>query len=251
MDTILLWEMAWPQVQEALAQGINTVVVTFGSTEQHGPHLPLATDFLWGEEIGRRLARKLGNALLAPALRIGMSEHHMAFPGTITLRKEVFIQVVSDYCTSLVRHGFKTIILVPTHGGNYAPLAEAVAQIKPQLEGVTLIAYTDMPGWLGQVYRLAAERDIAPQRAGAHAGEWETSMVLALRPDLVNMDQAEPGFIGDMEEVRHLFSQGTQAISPNGILGDPVEATPEMGEAYLEALTDLLVKHIRARLDAR
>ncbi|RME44064.1 MAG: creatininase family protein [Chloroflexi bacterium] len=246
MDTYKLAEMTWPEVKEALSQGVDTVVVTFGSTEQHGLHLPLATDYLWGEELGERVTRRLGNALLAPALRIGCSEHHMAFPGSITLRKETFIQVVADYCRSLAHHGFRNIVLIPTHGGNFAPLAEAVERIAGDLPDVNIIAYTDLMELMDATVPVAAERGVTPEEAGGHAGEWETSMILALRPDLVAREQAQAGYLGDMEHAASVvFEKGFRFLTENGVLGDPAKADPAAGEAYLEALTDLLVAFIQ------
>ncbi len=115
-----LFEMTRPEVEQAIASGIDTVIVPFGSTEQHGLHLPLGTDAILGEALGDRVARSLGNALLAPGLPIGCSEHHMDFAGSMTLSQETFIQVVADLCRSLAHHGFKHIALIPTHGGNFA-----------------------------------------------------------------------------------------------------------------------------------
>lgn len=248
MEKYKLAEMRWPEVEAALDQGIDTVIVTFGSTEQHGLHLPLATDSLWGEALGNKVAQKLGDALLAPALRIGCSEHHMAFPGSITLRKETFIEVVADYCQSLARHGFRNIVLIPTHGGNFAPLAEAVEQIAKRLPDVNIIAYTDLMGLLNAGFRLAEERGVTAGEAGGHAGEWETSMILALRPELVAMDKAQAGYTGDMEAIAPVvFEQGFRAVTDIGVLGDPAKADPAAGQAYLETLAALLVDYIQAR----
>lgn len=247
MDKYKLAEMNWPEVEEALRQGVDTVVVTFGSTEQHGLHLPLATDFLWGEELGERVARRLGNALVAPGLRIGCSEHHMTFPGSVTLRKETFIEVVIDYCRSLARHGFRDIVLIPSHGGNFAPLAEAVQRIAGHLPDANIIAYTDLMELMGATVPTSTEHGVTPEEAGGHAGEFETSLMLALRPDLVVMDQAQAGYVGDMQHAASIvFEQGFRALTENGVLGDPAKANAASGEAYLDVLTELLVAYVEA-----
>lgn len=248
MDRYKLAEMSWPEVEAALSRGVDTVVVTFGSTEQHGLHLPLGTDYLWGENLGERVARRLGHALLAPALRIGCSEHHMAFPGSITLGRETFIGVVADYCQSLARHGFRNIVLIPTHGGNFAPLAEAVERVAGHLPGVNIIAYTDLMELMDVTAPIATGRGVTPEAAGAHAGEWETSMMLALRPELVAMDRAQAGYMGDMKSAAPIvFEQGFRALTDNGVLGDPEAADPTSGEAYLAALAELLIEYVQAR----
>ncbi|MFQ5593139.1 MAG: creatininase family protein [Anaerolineae bacterium] len=247
MNKYKLAEMTWPEVEEALDQGVDTVVVTFGSTEQHGLHLPLCTDYLWGEYLGERVALQLGNALLAPSLRIGCSEHHMAFPGSITLSKETFIKVVVDYCNSLSRHGFNNIVLIPTHGGNFAPLAEAVESTADNLSDTNIIAYTDLMELMDVTAPIAMARGVTPEEAGAHAGEWETSMMMALRPELVAMDKAEAGYMGDMKSAAPIvFEQGFRALTHNGVLGDPEKADPKSGEAYLDELVDLLVQYVQS-----
>jgi len=243
-----LAEMNWPQVEEALRQGVDTVVVTFGSTEQHGLHLPLATDFLWGEELGERVARRLGNALVAPGLRIGCSEHHMTFPGSVTLRKETFIEVVIDYCRSLAHHGFRNIVLIPSHGGNFAPLAEAVQRIAGHLPDANIIDYTDLMDLMGATVPTSTEHGVTAEEAGGHAGEFETSLMLALRPELVAMDRAQAGYVGDMGYAASIvFEQGFRALTENGVLGDPEKASAATGEAYLDVLTDLLVDYVQTR----
>lgn len=246
-----LFEMTRPEVEQAIATGVNTVVVTFGSTEQHGLHLPLGTDSLWGEHLGDRVARALGDALLAPGLRIGCSEHHMAFAGSLTLREEIFAQVVADLCRSLAHHGFRYIVLIPTHGGNFAPLARAVEAIQPELPEANLIAFTDLTAFMEAVFRVGMAHGVTPERAGGHAGEHETSLMLVVRPDLVAMAEAQPGYVGDQLGIAPIvFEQGFRAVTENGVLGDPRDASAGAGEAYLAAMTDLLVQFIIARRNA-
>lgn len=248
MDTCRLFEMTRPEVEQALAAGIDTVVVTFGATEQHGLHLPLGTDFMWGEELGERVARALGDALVAPGVRIGCSEHHMDFAGSLTLREETFIQVVADLCHSLTRHGFHHIVLIPTHGGNFTPLARAVEAVQPEVPETNLIAFTDLMTFMDEIFRVAGEHGVTPEQAGGHAGEHETSLMLAVRPDLVAMAEAQPGYVGDQLGVAPIvFEQGFRAVTENGVLGDPRPASAASGEDYLTAMTDLLVKVITAR----
>ena len=241
-----LFEMTRPEVEQTIADGIDTVIVTIGSTEQHGLHLPLGTDAIWGEALGDRVARTLGNALLAPGLRIGCSEHHMDFAGSLTLGQETFIQVVADLCRSLAHHGFGHIVLIPTHGGNFAPLAKAVKAIRPELSEVNLIAFTDLMALMDEIFRVGKARNVMPEQAGAHAGEFETSLMLTVRPELVAMDEAQPGYVGDQLSIAPVvFEKGFQAVTENGVLGDPRDASAANGEAYLAAMTDLLVRFIK------
>ena len=246
MQKINLFEMTRPEVEQAIAAGVDTIVVPFGSTEQHGLHLPLGTDAILGETLGDRVARALGNALVAPGIPIGCSEHHMDFAGSLTLSQETFSQVVADFCRSLARHGFDHIVLIPTHGGNFAPLAKAVEAIRPELPGVNLIAYTDLMGFMDEIFQVGKAREVTPEQAGAHSGEFETSLMLTVRPDLVAMDEAQPGYMGDQLSIAPIvLEEGFRAVSENGVLGDPSDASAANGEAYLDALTQLLVRFIK------
>jgi len=246
MQKINLFEMTRPEVEEAIASGVDTVIITIGSTEQHGLHLPLGTDAIMGEALGQRVARALGDTLLAPGMRIGCSEHHMDFAGSLTLSRETFIGVVGDICRSLARHGFRHIVLIPTHGGNFAPLAKAVEAIRPELSGVNLIAFTDLIAFMDEIFQTSKARKVTPEQAGAHAGEFETSIMLNVRPDLVAIDQAQPGYVGDQLSIAPLvFKQGFRAVTANGVLGDPRNASAANGEAYMAAITDLLVGYIK------
>jgi creatinine amidohydrolase len=251
MQKYNMFEMTRPEIEQALAAGIDTVVVTFGSTEQHGLHLPLGTDSLWGEELGHRVAQALGDVLLAPGVRIGCSEHHLAFAGSLTLRPETFRQVVADICRSLAHHGFRHLALIPTHGGNFRPLAEAVESLRGELPGVNLIAFTDLNVLMDEVFRVGREHGVTPEQAGGHAGEHETSLMLAVRPDLVAMDRAQAGYVGDQMSVAPLvFAHGFKSVTENGVLGDPRGASLENGAAYVESLTEMTARFIRERRDA-
>lgn len=247
MDTkVQLFEMTRPEVEAALAAGFDTAVATFGATEQHGRHLPLGTDAIWGEALGLRVTRALGNALQVPGVRIGRSEHHMDFPGSLTYGETTFNGIVADICHSLARHGFKRIVLIPTHGGNFRPLGAAAELVRPQLPAVQIIAYSDLAGFMDAIFAVAERYGFSRGHTGGHAGENETSLILALRPDLVDLENAEAGYIDDpMKVAGFIMRDGFKSVTPNGVLGNPQGAAGEIGEAYLQALTDLLVAFVQ------
>ena len=243
--TVQLFEMTRPEVEAALAAGFDTAVATFGATEQHGRHLPLGTDAIWGEALGLRITRALGNALQAPGVRIGRSEHHMDFPGSLTYSEATFNGIVADICHSLARHGFKRIVLIPTHGGNFRPLGAAAELIRPQLPEVEIIAYSDLSGFMNAIFTVAERFGFSRGHTGGHAGENETSLILALRPDLVDLEHAEAGYTDDpMNVADFIMRDGFKSVTPNGVLGNPQGASAEIGEAYLQALTDLFVAFV-------
>jgi creatinine amidohydrolase len=243
MTAIALDNLTWPQVQEELRAGRDTVIVALGATEQHGRHLPLATDALLGDHLARMLAERL-DAFLAPTLRVGCSEHHVGFPGTMSLAEETFHAVVGDLVRSLARGGFRRVVLVPTHGGNFAPLAVAVGKLGA-VEGVRIVALTDL-GVLLRVAQLGeSEYGVPLADGGLHAGEWETSLLLAIRPDLARMEHAQAGYTGDLGEgIQRMFADGVAALSENGTIGDPTQASVEHGERYWATAVELALEQI-------
>jgi len=235
--------MSWPEVRAEQERGRRTVVIAFGATEQHGPHMPLATDALLGDHLARLVAGELG-AFVAPTVRVGCSEHHLAFPGTLSLSQETFHMVVADLVRSLARGGFERVVLLPTHGGNFAPLAEAVELLGP-VEGVEVRALTDLGALLAIAMLGESEHGVPLGDGGIHAGEWETSMLAAIRPDLVRMDRAEPGYTGDPQQaIGAIFGAGVDSVSANGVIGDPARSSAEHGRRYWDEVLRIALEQV-------
>ena len=238
--------LTWPEVVAALAAGTTTAIVVLGAQEQHGAHLPLATDSLWGEHLAAMLADRLGNALVAPVVPVGFSPEHMRFPGTISLRPETLAAILEDYVASLERHGFRRIVVLPSHGGNFAPLVDMLPSLRERHPALQIVAYTDLSGLVEAAAEVAESCGVTPNEAGAHAGEWETSMVLALEPTAVYPERGEAGYLGPLAPVFDLINrEGMEAVTPNGILGDPAKARAKHGHVYLARMADLLAEHVR------
>jgi creatinine amidohydrolase/Fe(II)-dependent formamide hydrolase-like protein len=235
-------EMSWFQIKDALDSGVDTVVAAAGSMEQHGPHMPMITDTLLGTAIAEGVAARMSNVLRGPTIPFGVSEHHMAFKGTITLDKETFKAVVRQYVHSLAHHGFKTVVMIPSHGGNFGPLKEIEEETGGEINGARYLPYTDLWEFVAVMNKVAEPDGISPEVSGAHAGEAETSMVLAERPEIVDMSRAEAGFVEQMtaEHARKLFDEGMTALTDNGILGDARPADPERGRRYIDGMSDFL-----------
>lgn len=245
--------MSWREVQDALAAGKRTAVLACGAVEQHGPHLPTGTDAYLGTAIAERAARKAGNALVAPTLRPGLSEHHMYFPGSFTVTSATFVALLGDYCTSLARQGFARVVVFPSHGGNTdvmrAHLPELARKVADQCECVLArsgaLAIEEAAAYL-------EKEGISRARAGAHAGYAETSMMLACAGRLVDMNSAAPGRTDEAfflpeniaSSQMESFLKGIQTQSPNGILGDPTGANAAAGERLLELISDSLAAEL-------
>ncbi len=243
MGALELDRMTWPEVKAELQRGRDTVVVAFGATEQHGPHLPLATDALLGDHLARIVAERL-DAFVAPTVRIGCSEHHLEFPGTLSLSEDTFHAVVADVVRSLARGGFRRVVLLPTHGGNFGPLAAAVEELGP-VPGIQISALTDLGALFAIAQLGATELGVPLGEGGVHAGEWETSMLISIHPDLVHLERGEAGYTGDAEAaIGAIFGAGVHTVAKNGVIGDPSRASAEHGARYWDealgiALTSL------------
>lgn len=246
MKTIRMEEMNWPDVREAIAAGFTTVVVAVGSTEQHGPHLPTMTDTRLGDVVAQRVAQKLGNALQARTIPIGVSDHHLAFGATVSLKSETLKLIIRDYVDSLIRDGFQRIIFLPSHGGNFAPVAQAIEEAKKAHPGTDITGYTDLVAFVNVLIKASGEFGVSEEESGGHAGENETSIMMALEPGLVVRDRMVPGYLGPSgeREIRIVLEQGMPALTQNGVMGDPRKASADKGEAYLERLADFLVARI-------
>jgi creatinine amidohydrolase len=153
-DGYRLDEMSWPEILAAIGSGRRTVVAAAGSTEQHGPHLPLQTDTLLGTFLVQAVVERLPGVFQGPTIPFGVSEHHMPFAGTITLDSETFKSVVRQYAESLASHGFETIILIPSHGGNFRPLFELEQELGGRAGAARLLTYSDLQGFLDKMYAV-------------------------------------------------------------------------------------------------
>ncbi|SDX33672.1 creatinine amidohydrolase [Haloarcula vallismortis] len=247
-DLFSLEEMAWPEVESALQNGTRTVIVAVGAIEQHGPHLPLNMDTLDGDELSRRMAAELGDALAAPTIRPGCSGHHMEFPGTITVPPETLMDVIRSYCRSLDEHGFEHIVLVPTHGGNFGPVRTVAPDIARKLDA-TVISLADLDEHMQLLNEGLSEAGIEYDQDVIHAGAAETAIVLAIGDGLVRTDQIESGLEGDISPAR-LLSDGFKSITENGVLGDPAKATAEAGEVIIQNVVETYVEQVKHERDA-
>lgn len=246
-QTIDMTRMTSPEIRAAIAGGMTTAVVALGAQEQHGAHLPMATDTMWGEVLATMVAERIGDALVAPAVRVGFSPEHMNFAGTITLRAETWGAVVDDYVSSLEHHGFERIVLICSHGGNFFPMIEQLPGLRERHPRTDIVAYTDLLGEVAAAAEVAAQFGVTPDEAGAHAGEWETSMMLLVEPDTVHRDREEVGFMGDLGPVLDLINaQGIHVVTPNGILGNPTKASAEHGQAYLDRIAALIADYVKS-----
>lgn len=248
MNPLLLEHLTWPEVEAALEAGSRTVIIACGAVEQHGPHLPLFVDAEHGTALALRVAQRMGGTLVAPTIRVGVSEHHMGFAGTVSITESTFHALCHDYTVSMARHGFTRICFLPTHGGNFRPLA-AMADALDETAGpdATVIVYTDLLGLIDLWRQMIEDLSGLGDRVGGHADIAETALMEYLHPDLVRRDKAEAGYQPELSEdvVERIIRDGFKSITPNGIMGDARGATAEMGERCIDALADVVAAYFK------
>jgi creatinine amidohydrolase len=251
-NTVLIEDMTWPEVRDAIQGGKRRVIVMLGAMEQHGPHLPIGTDTYLGYAMGERLARRLGDALVAPVVSLGYSVGHLPMAGTVSIEESTLEAVIVDVCRSLAHHGFCEIILLCSHGGNYHALASVLPRLRAAHASLRISAITDFDEWLQGAREFARREGLDMTRLGVHAGQGETSLMLAHRPDLVRMDRAVEGFTGDASiRWQSKVPPPMDTMSPTGILGDARGSTAALGEKMFAERIERLAQLIEAGALAR
>lgn len=248
-----LVSLQWPEVANLDKERV-VVVVPLGSLEQHGLHMPFSTDTVIVTELARRVEQRLPDrVLLLPTQWLGHSPHHLAFPGTVSLDCRPYIDLLKGVCHSLVTGGFRRIFLLNGHGGNQIPAPVALRELKTELKHISglHIAFASY-WWLGQE-AISTVRE-SPLGGISHACEMETSIVLALHPERVRMDQVRRD--GELAGSRYLMPRDLQRtakvltvqefeeMSETGTIGHPDLASAEKGERFLSGITEALVAFV-------
>jgi len=262
-------EMTLQEVAEILAGGVETVVIGTGSVEAHGPHLPLGCDAFQVTEFVKRTVSKLNEqdykAVAGPTIPFGMSVYYQDVPGTCTLSAETFKALVKEICHSLYRNGFKKFALVLGHGGNFVGMMDAAQDLIIETEADYLVL-----NWVPQLeHEIKAVKET--QGADGHAGEINSSLMMAVHPELVEKERMPPPYQppprGELAYSSQVVAEGMEigeddvpfATTPlagggvfvplrdyiaetggTGIVGDPHLASPEKGEAALDIITEWL-----------
>lgn len=229
--------LSWVQAREHLARG-PVVLVPVGSTEQHGPHLPLGTDFMTARHLASGAAAEAG-ALCAPTVAVGISDHHRQFWGTLTVPPDAFRAYVLGIARSLAGHGVRRMVFVNGHGGNGPALGEVCRALRRD----SVYALT-WKWWTCPPVRAAMERLF--ESRGSHAGATETAAMWAIAPELVHPDQFEAAAAGAPEVFGAslhgaTLTQDTIDFSASGATLDPREASPEAGAELMATATAELV----------
>lgn len=236
-DTVFLEELTWTEVRDLLKSGRTTIIVPTGGTEQNGPHMALGKHNARAKALSEKIARALGNALVAPVVayvpegRLAPASGHMRFPGTITVPDDVFQKMLESAGRSFKVHGFRDVVFLGDHGGTQADLKAVAARLNREWAGTPSRAHA-----IGEYYqagsvefpRLLKTRGYRQDELGAHAGLADTSLMLAIDPGLVRTGQMKPG-----------------RPDQDGVDGDPTRASAELGRLGEELVVSRAVETIR------
>ncbi len=241
-DSVFLEDLTWTEVRDAIRAGKTTIIIPAGGTEQNGPHMALGKHNARVKVLSERIARGLGDALVAPVIAyvpegaIAPPTGHMRYPGTITTPDDAFQKVLESAARSFRAHGFRDIVLLGDHGSTQAGQRAVAARLNREwaASGVRVhaideyyrAAETEVP----QLYRSRGYRDA---ELGRHAGLTDTALTLGTEARLVRMDRLRPGRDGD------------------GVDGDPTRATVELGRAGADLIVSRTVDAIRKSITSR
>ena len=239
-------ELTWPEIERLQAEGVDTVVLGLGSTEQHGPHLPFATDTWIADALADRLCARLPETLRLPSVSLGCASEHMAFPGTLSLRAETLEALISDLLASAAQHGFRRAFLFSAHGGNVELLRQAGARFGHRAPGLDVHCFVDHHGLSSRLREVSKSFGVSVEASGHHAGELEASVLAALAPRSLRRDRAEPGFMEPDPDTHALFYPSLRDHAPNGTVGDPSGASAARASAYLDAWVEVLSEAYRS-----
>ncbi len=231
---MLLENMTWPEFDEAKKK-IDTVIIPVGSVEAHGRHLPLGTDVFAPVEIARRVEKKLRkrgkDVIIAPPIWYGHSFVLDVYPGTINVSADAFKAYIAEILREFAREGFRKLLLLNGHGGNHSPLILAAEEVAGEFE---------VEIWLINWWIDFRKEILEVCSSQGHAGEDETSVILAIKPELVKMKEAK----GERKtkRVRVIRKDIGFELFPEGVNDDPRGANRKKGEAILEKVSEGIVK---------
>lgn len=231
----MIWDQLTTHQLAAVDRNIP-VLLNLAATEQHGAHLPVATDRLIGKHFCFRLHQDIpDHVLILPPVAVGCSAHHMGFAGSLTLRHSTFISVVTDLVTSVMHHGFHKVILLNSHGGNQAVMQVLIEELGANHPSLHIIGIT----WWNLVRAQLKEITEGVTCATGHACEFETSLMQIIAPALMREKEITKGnrsatfdwAEGDMlTGPAASYFRTMKSMTANGIYGDPTLASPQKGE---------------------
>ena len=241
-DTVFIEELTWTELRDAIKAGKTTIIFPTGGTEQNGPHMVLGKHNFRVGHLSEQIARRLGNALVAPVLAyvpegdIDPPTGHMRFPGTITLPPEQFMKVAEYAARSFKVHGFKDIVLIGDSTPNLKPLSAVASMLNKEWRGTEVRVHFVDRYFRGHGYdEWLISQGVTREEIGTHAGISDTSTLMAINPKWIRMDKLALG----------------KDAKTTGVTGDPARSSVAFGKKGLEMRTEAAVAQIRELIASR
>jgi creatinine amidohydrolase len=243
--TVLVEELTWTELRDAIGAGKTTIVVPIGGTEQNGPHMALGKHNVRVKALSERIARALGNALVAPVVAyvpegsIDPPTSHMRFPGTITVPSDTFQRVLESAARSFRHHGFRDVVFLGEHGGYQKDVAAAAARLNREWASTPARTHAVAEYYQSfeHAYKQALKaRGLTDDEIGTHAGSADTSLTLALAPGLVRTER---------------LKSGDRLGAAEGVYGNPRRATADLGQLGVDVIVAETVAAIRKATSRR
>jgi creatinine amidohydrolase len=221
------------------AGSFDKAVLVVGSTESHGEHLPHGTDTLVAAHLAEAVADRIEGLLVLPALPYGMSAHYSSFPVAVSLSTETLMRILREVFAALLGHGIDKLLIVNGHDGNIPAIEAATQEFRSEHPEMKIAV---LEAWWVTAGELVPEGTFEVWDGLGHGGEGETSIMLAVAPELVDMERAR-GVVPNLPahvQVKWRFDE----LTPYAVTGDPTKATPEKGKLMRDALVDIMVKFV-------
>jgi len=232
------------------SKGIDTAILPIGSLEQHGPHLPLDIDSYDAEYLVKKTVEKLEppRPPILPTISYGVSDHHMSFPGTVTLNSETLEKMILEIGKSIIEHGFSKLYICNGHGGNEAGINSAAQKLKKESDMMVIIESFQC--------MMPEKKELIESKNDVHAGEFETSAAMANRGKFVDEEaipEKDVNFLHPKMEFDHepnfIFTWKTHELTETGVIGDATKATKEKGEKLWEAAIERFKERLEIVID--
>ncbi len=237
-ESIELEFLSWMEVEEVL-NNYKVVLIALGArTKEHGPHLPLNNDYIMAEYLKEQVVKEVPVAVL-PTLQYGYYPSFLEYPGSISISEETFKNMIMDICLSMKGYGVKKFYIINTGISTLRPLRSACEELEKKGIILHFLNILDVDKKL--------DRNLLVQEGGTHADEGETSIMLHIAPEIVDMNKAEKDY--DPRPKRRGLTrdpEGDGVYSKTGIYGNPTLATKEKGKILTESLIAEVIKQIRS-----
>jgi creatinine amidohydrolase/Fe(II)-dependent formamide hydrolase-like protein len=237
---VFIEDLTWTELRDEIRAGKTTIIIPIGGTEQNGPHMALGKHNARVKALSERIARELGNALVAPVIAyvpegsVNPPTEHMRFPGTITVPDATFEKVLESAARSFKLHGFRDVVFLGDHGGYQKDLQAVATTLNKEWPATPVRAHAIVEYYraTGAAYLAALQkRGFTAEEIGTHAGVADTSLSLALTPGVVRSER--------------LGSNAPKPAASDGVYGDPRRSSAEVGQLGVDAIVAATVAAIR------